>query len=192
MASKTTNAQTAAGSSVPNEKLPRRHSRSYMEDSDPETGEIDDDDEAEEIQSAGLSKAKLRGMYRTLYTCLLCTFITGLLTDDSLACFLCDEHDTEYISFATAGKGLASTARITDDGRIIVSLDLKKALPDLPQDYANPVREFAIDPSLGKYLEGILEKQEVREGGRIPKMNIVIMIVGSRGACVSTLRLAIT
>jgi len=87
----------------------------------------------------------------------------------------------EYISFATAGKGLASSARVTEDGRILVTLDLKKALPDLPPNYANPVREFAIDPSLGIHLGGILEPPGVREGGKIPKLNIVIMIVGSRG-----------
>ncbi|KAG8830748.1 hypothetical protein FRC20_008294, partial [Serendipita sp. 405] len=44
----------------------------------------------------------------------------------------------DYISFATSGKGLTSSARITDDGRILVTLDLKRALPDLPKDYANP------------------------------------------------------
>ncbi|PVF99014.1 glycosyltransferase family 1 protein [Serendipita vermifera] len=87
----------------------------------------------------------------------------------------------DYISYATSGRGLASSARITDEGRILVSLDLKKALPDLPKDYANPVREFAIDPTLEKHLSGIIEPPEIREGGKIPVMNIVIMIVGSRG-----------
>jgi sterol 3beta-glucosyltransferase len=87
----------------------------------------------------------------------------------------------DYISYATSGKGLASSARITDDGRILVSLDLKKALPDLPKDYANPVREFAIDPTLQKHLSGIIEAPDIREAGKIPIMNIVIMIVGSRG-----------
>lgn len=87
----------------------------------------------------------------------------------------------DYISFATAGKGLASSARITEDGRILVTLDLKNALPDLPDNYANPVREFAIDPTLGKHLEGIVAPPGIREGGKIPKLNIVIMIVGSRG-----------
>ncbi|CAG8556610.1 15952_t:CDS:10, partial [Acaulospora colombiana] len=84
----------------------------------------------------------------------------------------------DYISYATSGRGLASSAKITDDGRILVSLDLKKALPDLPKDYANPVREFAIDPALEKHLSGIIEPPEIREGGMIPVMNIVIMIVG--------------
>lgn len=51
------------------------------------------------------------------------------------------------------------------DGRIAVSLDLKKKLPDLPKDYANPVREFAVD----------------EEWHTAPPMSIVIMIVGSRG-----------
>lgn len=87
----------------------------------------------------------------------------------------------DYISYATAGRGLASSARITDDGRIMVSLDLKKALPDLPENYANPVREFAVDSDLWKHLDGIVELPGIRAGGKIPKLNIVIMIVGSRG-----------
>ncbi|KAG8809795.1 hypothetical protein FRC19_004968, partial [Serendipita sp. 401] len=87
----------------------------------------------------------------------------------------------DYISFATSGKGLTSSACITDDGRILVTLDLKRALPDLPKDYANPVREFAIDPTLTQHLEGIVEPPRVRDGGRIPKLCIVIMVVGSRG-----------
>lgn len=64
------------------------------------------------------------------------------------------------------GKGLASSAEVTPDGRIVISIDLKKKLPDLPKDYANPVREFAIDKS---------------DWSGAPPMSIVIMIVGSRG-----------
>jgi len=45
-------------------------------------------------------------------------------------------------------------------------LDLKQKLPDLPKDYAKPVEEFALD------------EQTWRD---VPQMNIVIMIVGSRG-----------
>ena len=71
-----------------------------------------------------------------------------------------------YSTYQALGKGLISSARITEDGEIVISLDLKEALPDLPKDYAKPVREYAVDPdSLAK----------------VPAMNIVIMIVGSRG-----------
>ena len=55
---------------------------------------------------------------------------------------------------------------MTADGRITVSINLKKALPDLPPDYARDVKEFAIDEV--RYRE-------------VPPLNIVIMIVGSRG-----------
>jgi hypothetical protein len=66
----------------------------------------------------------------------------------------------------STGKGLVSFARVTEDGRIIVSLDLKKKLPDLPKEYAKDVKEFAVD----------------ERGWRdVPRMNVVIMIVGSRG-----------
>lgn len=87
----------------------------------------------------------------------------------------------DYASFAEAGKGLASYANIAEDGRIFVTLDLKEALPDLPKDYANPVREFAIDPALEKYFKLPKEQSIARQDGRIPKLNVVIMIVGSRG-----------
>lgn len=80
------------------------------------------------------------------------------------------------------GKGLSSFARLTEDGRILVTLDLKKALPDLPKDYANPVREFAIDPALEKYFKSPEEQPTARQDGQVPKLNVVIMIVGSRGA----------
>jgi hypothetical protein len=72
----------------------------------------------------------------------------------------------DYAEYKAAGKGLSSFARIDDDGRIIISLDLKQKLPDLPKDYAKPVEEFALD------------EQTWRD---VPQMNIVIMIVGSRG-----------
>jgi sterol 3beta-glucosyltransferase len=64
------------------------------------------------------------------------------------------------------GKGLTSSARVTPDGRISITLDLKNKLPDLPQGYANPVQEFAVDE---------------KAYGNPPRINIVIMIVGSRG-----------
>ncbi|KAK0185950.1 UDP-Glycosyltransferase/glycogen phosphorylase [Armillaria mellea] len=75
------------------------------------------------------------------------------------------DPDISYGKYIAAGKGLVSSASITPDGRISVSLDLKHKLPDLPEDHALDVKEFAVD----------------REWRRFPKMNIVIMIVGSRG-----------
>ncbi|QRW00852.1 glycosyltransferase family 1 protein [Ceratobasidium sp. AG-Ba] len=71
-----------------------------------------------------------------------------------------------YAAYKAMGKGLASSAEVTPDGRIVISLDLKKKLPDLPKDYANPVREYAVD---------------TQEWCTAPSMNVVIMIVGSRG-----------
>ncbi|CAE6434741.1 unnamed protein product [Rhizoctonia solani] len=71
-----------------------------------------------------------------------------------------------YATYKAMGKGLSSSANMTPDGRIVITLDLHKKLPDLPKDYANPVREYAVD----------------RVDWRVaPPMNIVIMIVGSRG-----------
>jgi sterol 3beta-glucosyltransferase len=90
----------------------------------------------------------------------------------------------DYSQYASSGKGLHSSARITEDGRITVALDLKQALPDLPSGYANSVREFAVDPQLKTAPEETrpgLEIEGVREGGKIPRLNVVIMIVGSRG-----------
>lgn len=71
-----------------------------------------------------------------------------------------------YAAYKAVGKGLASSAEVTSDGRILISLDLKKELPDLPKDYANPVREYAIDK---------------KDWSEAPPMSVVIMIVGSRG-----------
>ncbi|KAF9464545.1 glycosyltransferase family 1 protein [Collybia nuda] len=71
-----------------------------------------------------------------------------------------------YAEWVSTGKGLSSFARVTPDGRIVVSLDLKQKLPDLPKDHARDVKEFAVDET---------------EWKKYPPMNIVIMIVGSRG-----------
>ncbi|KAJ6606176.1 UDP-Glycosyltransferase/glycogen phosphorylase [Mycena vulgaris] len=73
---------------------------------------------------------------------------------------------TDYAEYKSFGKGLASTARVLPDGRIVISLDLKKKLPDLPEDHARDIQEFAVDKTEWKHY---------------PSMNIVIMIVGSRG-----------
>jgi sterol 3beta-glucosyltransferase len=55
---------------------------------------------------------------------------------------------------------------VTKDGRISVQLSLRKSLPDLPPEYAFDVKEFAIDEVTYK---------------EVPSLNVVIMIVGSRG-----------
>ncbi|KAL1740842.1 glycosyltransferase family 1 protein [Schizophyllum fasciatum] len=72
----------------------------------------------------------------------------------------------DYAEWKAIGKGLVSAARVAPDGRIGVTLDLKEKLPDLPEDHAPQVAEFAVD-------EGNWQTY--------PRMSIVIMIVGSRG-----------
>ena len=72
----------------------------------------------------------------------------------------------DYARYSSFGKGLSSIASLSPDGCIDLSLDLKKDLPELPKDYAREVAEFGVDK---------------REWSHYPHMNIVIMIVGSRG-----------
>ena len=48
----------------------------------------------------------------------------------------------------------------------MISFNLTQNLPDLPEDYAKKVNEFAVDA------------QAWRD---VPRLNIVIMIVGGRG-----------
>ncbi|KAJ7684426.1 glycosyltransferase family 1 protein [Mycena polygramma] len=76
------------------------------------------------------------------------------------------EPKTNWVEYNASGKGLASMARVLPDGRIVISLDLKQKLPDLPQDHAQDIQEFAVDKT---------------EWKKYPSLNIVIMIVGSRG-----------
>jgi sterol 3beta-glucosyltransferase len=75
-------------------------------------------------------------------------------------------NKTNYAEYNSSGEGLSSSAHVTEDGRISVSLDLKNQLPDLQEVHAKDVKEFAVD---------------LRGWKDVPKMNIVIMIVGSRG-----------
>jgi hypothetical protein len=63
-------------------------------------------------------------------------------------------------------NNLPTSVQLHSDGRINVSLALKRGLPDLPNNHALQVDEFATD----------LNWKDC------PQMNIVIMIVGSRGA----------
>ncbi|KAL0569753.1 hypothetical protein V5O48_012214 [Marasmius crinis-equi] len=70
------------------------------------------------------------------------------------------------VKYTKLGKGLDSNARVARDGSIIISLNVKERMPDLGPDYAKEVEEFAVDKSRRR---------------PVPKMNIVVMIVGSRG-----------
>lgn len=73
--------------------------------------------------------------------------------------------------YTVSGDGLGSQARITRDGRLSVFLDMKKQLPELPANHAPAVEEFAVD------------KHEWRD---VPNLNVLICIVGSRGAHASS------
>ncbi|KIO22728.1 glycosyltransferase family 1 protein [Tulasnella calospora MUT 4182] len=84
----------------------------------------------------------------------------------SIVRFLRSITHAAYNNYQSIGKGLASSAQLTKDGQILVSLDLKKKLPELPSDHAAPVKEFAVDRATSS---------------QAPPMSIVIMIVGSRG-----------
>ncbi|KAG8888197.1 hypothetical protein FRB98_008215 [Tulasnella sp. 332] len=72
----------------------------------------------------------------------------------------------DYNRYKAVGKGLVSSAEITDGGRIAMSLDLRQPLADLPPEYAQSVQEYGVDRT---------------NFATAPAMNIVIMIVGSRG-----------
>jgi hypothetical protein len=68
-----------------------------------------------------------------------------------------------------------------EGGRILGTPDPKKASPDLPKDYADPVREF-VDPALEQYFKKPGEQPTPCQDGQVPKLNVVVMIVGTRGA----------
>ncbi|TFK45549.1 glycosyltransferase family 1 protein [Heliocybe sulcata] len=91
-----------------------------------------------------------------------------LAEDASNLEFASGSRNADYLEYRSIGSGLTSRASVVRDGRIAVSLDLKKHLPDLPDDYAPEVAEFAVD-------------SQAWQTGNIPKLSIVIMIVGSRG-----------
>ncbi|KAF9453711.1 glycosyltransferase family 1 protein [Macrolepiota fuliginosa MF-IS2] len=71
-----------------------------------------------------------------------------------------------YDELTHLGKDLLTNTQIHSDGRIDLSVALATDLPDLPSDHARPVAEFAVDSNWRRER---------------PPMNIVIMIVGSRG-----------
>ncbi|EJD52863.1 UDP-Glycosyltransferase/glycogen phosphorylase [Auricularia subglabra TFB-10046 SS5] len=80
----------------------------------------------------------------------------------------------DYTTFTSSGPGLASGATVTTEGRIQFTLDVKKPLPPLPLQ-AHPVEEFAVDPTIAS------SDIEESERANVPRMSIVIMLVGSRG-----------
>ncbi|WRT69975.1 uncharacterized protein IL334_006966 [Kwoniella shivajii] len=82
----------------------------------------------------------------------------------------------DFTHFTSDGPGLDSKAILDEMGMINISVNLKKPLPDLPKDYARPVKEYAID---------------TRKGVKCPPLNIVIFIVGSRGDVQPYLSLAL-
>ena len=83
-----------------------------------------------------------------------------------------DKFGADYV-YKSQGRGLLSIARLSLDGQMSMSFDLKKRLPDfLPsQILSQEVEEFAVDHERWRDC---------------PSMNIVIMIVGSRGECSTT------
>ena len=75
---------------------------------------------------------------------------------------------TDYAQYMSQGPGLLSIAKLSLDGQISMSFDLKKYLPDfLPSQFTqDAIEEFAVDHERWRDC---------------PSMNVVIMIVGSRG-----------
>jgi hypothetical protein len=73
---------------------------------------------------------------------------------------------SDFAKFTSSGPGLDSRALLDESGMINIWVDLKKPLPDLPKDYAQSVREYAVD---------------TKASDTCPPLNVVIFIVGSRG-----------
>ncbi|PPQ82369.1 hypothetical protein CVT25_008330 [Psilocybe cyanescens] len=71
-----------------------------------------------------------------------------------------------YAEYVSQGKGLDSVASVSPDGRISLLFDFKDKLPELPKIQSRNTEEFAVD---------------TKEWRECPNMNIVIMVVGSRG-----------
>jgi hypothetical protein len=92
--------------------------------------------------------------------------------------------------YTLSGSHLSSLARISSDGRLVVDLDLvaDARLPDLdPAAYANDVAEPDVEPEPPAAPEGTSEgpagqQTSSRWEGVVPKLNILILIVGSRGS----------
>jgi hypothetical protein len=117
------------------------------------------------------TKAKSNSEVFTSFPNPVSSTCTCLLVLPCLTLELSFPRTPEYVEYKSSGDGLTSSAQLTDDGRIVISLDLKKRLPDLPKDHARDVKEFALDE---------------KTWSNVPAMNILIMIVGSRGGNSST------
>lgn len=76
--------------------------------------------------------------------------------------------------FEVASSDLKASARLRWDGRIEMSFDAKKKLPDLPPDYLAPDEA---EPD----VESIRPGRSGRDRYQVPKLNILLLIVGSRG-----------
>lgn len=88
-------------------------------------------------------------------------------------------------SYTLTGSHLSSLARISSDGRLVVDLNLlhDRRLPELPGGYAQDVKEPDVEPEPPAVMAGD-EKHagsSSRWEGRVPKLNVLILIVGSRG-----------
>lgn len=83
---------------------------------------------------------------------------------------LSDEADPPAYTLSTAS--LSSTASL-EDGRLLLDLRLAKGLPDLPKWWANDAVE--------EHLETAPASSEGWKG-KVPKLKVLILIVGSRGA----------
>ena len=73
---------------------------------------------------------------------------------------------SDYTRFQAGGEGLISQTALELDGRLSISLNILRNLPDLPKDYAKDVYETATD---------------AENYHNPPRMNIVVMLVGTRG-----------
>ncbi|KAF4614897.1 hypothetical protein D9613_003313 [Agrocybe pediades] len=79
------------------------------------------------------------------------------------------DKSVNYAEYVSQGDNLDSVASVNSEGRISVQFDLKHGMPELSRertDSSDDLEEFAIDKKQWKDC---------------PTMNIVIMIVGSRG-----------
>lgn len=89
-------------------------------------------------------------------------------------------------SFDLKGSNLKSSTKVGEDGRLQLDLRFAKLLPELPPNYANDVAEPFIEkepeskPGSNKWL------------GVVPNLTILIMLVGSRGACCRACRPRVT
>lgn len=75
-------------------------------------------------------------------------------------------------AYSLSTASLSSTASL-EDGRLLLDLRLAKGLPELPKWWANDAVE--------EHLEVAPASSEGWKG-KVPRLNVLILIVGSRGA----------